>query len=90
VRVRSTQDTCSAGKRFSELAAKTCEAKDSRLISKSPKQSMGRVEKRTNAASHATVSGVTSQDTGLLNPAYLKLELCLDEWMLPVYCRLCP
>ena len=79
-----------AGKRFCELAAKTCKAKDSRLISKSLTRFTGRVEKHTNAGSHATVSRVTSQATGLLNLAYLKFEPGPDEWMLAVYWWPCP
>ena len=46
----------------------------------------GRVERRTVADD--TLKRLLSQDTGLLNPAYLKFELGPDEWMLPVYCRL--
>ncbi len=36
-----------------------------------------------------TLKRLRSQDTELLNPAYLKFELGLDEWKLPVYCRFC-
>ncbi len=86
--MRSSVGASSLGRVFSGLAAKTCEVKDSRLISKNPRRFTDRVEKRTYAGTHATVSRVTCQDTGLLKLAYLRFELGVSEGVIPGHCWL--